>query len=587
MCFLIQPVTMQQLTDKLTSSPVIFLFNFIPVLVAVSVLFFLINNVFYASSITAAVFFSACLINRFKIVNFDDPFVPLDIVNGSSLSTRILGIKNIKYDFVIISVCIIMAILLALAGLFIKFHRIKPIVKTIGVVAALSISIILNSLVYSSDKVFEKLPVQLSKYSSGVFNDLGFVYCFLYNFNTKKIEVPKSYSKQHALEIIKEYTSQKSTVPQVKPHIIMVFNEGFSDISSYRPFIINDKTDPLKNFNRIILMRNTVSGHIIIPENQEDTANMEYDVLTGLQSSNLNSKQLSAFSLVRKNIDSIARLFSENGYVSQLINTEDKWLYNRSNVYKYLGIENQVNKGSFKNPDDFKGNSVSDIATAKMIIRKFNDNLRFKYIKPLFNVTIAAQNNPPYSKDKYNYAVPAVMTTVKLSDQTSDILSTYFEGVRNADAMLARLFNYFYNLDEPVILVFAGSQMPFKGNSSIYKELGLNYADKNSLPFLIWANEAAYEGANLEAAFKKLDLPSDKTINANYLSSVLIELLGYKGQNSYFDYLNDLRREMPVITKSYIITDDGCVTSLSEDQKERVQTLKNWQYFKFKSEVVK
>ena len=596
-CFLVQPVNITHVLEQLTSHPIIFLLNLMPILILNILIFILCKNTFFSAAAVSVISFSASLINRFKIIYYDDPFMPLDIFNGSSATTGKAAINTIRYDFVMFVVCILVIALLIAAGIFIKSYKFNAFTKVSITVLTICFALIINTLVYSSTSLYEKLPVQTSKYTSGVFNDLGFIYSFLYNFNTSRIEQPDNYNKKYAQELIKAHSTEKAKVPNIKSNVIFIVSEAFSDLSTYKPFIITEANDPLKNYSRISLMRNSISGHIIVPGNSGETANAEYDILTGMQTSYLNSKGTSAFNMIRKNLSSIPRFFTENGYADQLIYPGEGWMYNRSNVYKFLGLSNQVLINSFKKPDNLKGDNISDYSLAKMIVQKYKDNYKTKEVKPWFCYAVSTQNSAPYTADKYNYKPVEVETFRKeIPDESKNKLNTYFEGVRDSDSMLNVLVNYFMNSDTPTIIVFVGNHLPFTGDDAdIYKELGINFDERGSmeqiynssrLPFLIWANETAYNKTNFEAAKKKLDLPKDNTINANYLGPVLLELLGFKGQDSYYDFLNDVRRDLPVIDRYYAKTEEGFTKVLNDNQMQKYNALKNWQYFKINSEVI-
>ena len=82
------------------------------------------------------------------------------------------------------------------------------------------------------------------------------------------------------------------------------------------------------------------------------------------------------------------------------------------------------------------------------------------------------------------------------------MLEVYLEGVRDGDAMLGRLTEYFSKQHEPVVLVFFGDHLPYLGDNQLgYSELGMEVAipenDRINVlcsyetPYVIWANHAA------------------------------------------------------------------------------------------------
>ena len=146
-------------------------------------------------------------------------------------------------------------------------------------------------------------------------------------------------------------------------------------------------------------------------------------------------------------------------------------------------------------------------------------------------------------------------------------------------------------------MVYFGDHLPNLGdNYYSYKELGLDVRNDTtpeqvintySTPYMIWANTPAAEGLNFTEKAQTLDLPENGRINANYLSAVLMEVLGHEGQDQYIDFLNDLRRDIPVFWKgNYQTFDAGYTTELTTDQAERIDMFHKWQYYKIKLEKV-
>ena len=73
----------------------------------------------------------------------------------------------------------------------------------------------------------------------------------------------------------------------------------------------------------------------------------------------------------------------------------------------------------------------------------------------------------------------------------------------------------------------------------------------------------------------------DGIISANYLGAVLLELTGRGEEDSFFQYLNEMRRELPVVSGGrYKDADGNIITKLSEDQKELVSKLQRWSYYR-------
>ena len=128
------------------------------------------------------------------------------------------------------------------------------------------------------------------------------------------------------------------------------------------------------------------------------------------------------------------------------------------------------------------------------------------------------------------------------------------------------VFTVLLLLSDLAVLVFFGDHRPALGADYLaYRELGLEWTklatpqhriQANETPFLIWANPAAAGSLDFEKRIQELDLPENGRISANFLSPVLAELLGEQS-DPFFNFLNRLRRELPVLLFQDYMTPQG------------------------------
>ena len=98
---------------------------------------------------------------------------------------------------------------------------------------------------------------------------------------------------------------------------------------------------------------------------------------------------------------------------------------------------------------------------------------------------------------------------------------------------------------------------------------------------MIWANDAAAQALDWEAAVASLDLPEDGRLSASFLGAAVLELTGRTGESPWFDFLNQLRRELPVVQKKTYMKMDGSYTKLiSSSQLEEIRKWRCWSYYK-------
>ena len=243
-----------------------------------------------------------------------------------------------------------------------------------------------------------------------------------------------------------------------------------------------------------------------------------------------------------------------------------------------------------ENPD-YKGTWVTDDYMAGLIEDAFRSSADQGL--PLFHYTTTIQNHMAYTIDKYGeeYTFPAVQTNATLSPDTETQLAVYVEGVRDADAMLGRLTDYFTGRKEPVVLVFWGDHLPHLGDGQLgYKELGIDVFSATEgqgnltaykTPYVIWANDAAADLLSWEEAVESLGLP--ESLSASFLGAAVLELTGRKEESPWFSFLNDLRRELPVVQGGTCLLSGGALTEdLTDEQQELLRKWRQWSYYKLR-----
>ena len=172
------------------------------------------------------------------------------------------------------------------------------------------------------------------------------------------------------------------------------------------------------------------------------------------------------------------------------------------------------------------------------------------------------------------------------------MLSVYMEGLRDADAMLGRLTEYFSQTEEPVLLAFYGDHLPYlgdgmRGYQDIDSQVALPEAERDAplcsyeTPYVLWVNDAAAEVLDWERAVASLDLPEDRRLSACFLGDTVLELTGRDQDNAWFAFLSQLRREMPVVQAELYEDSEGQVRSLSSLSPERQDAIRRWRCWSY------
>ena len=536
----------------------------------------------------ALVNFAVCALsiaNRIKIEVRDEPVFPRDLALLKEVGSA-MGTYDIHFPVKVITVVVLASLMLVILGVFIGCKPF-PIARLqgwlgslLGAAASLAVLAGLIFTVYASNDLYNSFRVSNAYYVPSVFNELGFPYCFCHQFTTYPVDRPEGFNRAQA----ESWESGGADTGAGKAvNVVMVMNEAFSDISDHDAFAYDETNDPLSNLHALRNDPHAVTGHVVVPGFAGGTANTEFDVLTGIQTNALSATTTSALRVVNRNLDSLFRVFGADGYRTSFSHPGDDWFYNRENVYRWFGAEETVFADQMADLD-YKGRWVTDDYMAGLIEAEFEKTMAEG--RNLFHYTTTIQNHMSYTADKYGegYEYPEVPLNVEVSDQVRTMLEVYIEGARDADAMLGRLREYFAAQDEPVVLVFFGDHLPYLGDNQLgYVELGFTGEDYWSeltsyeTPYVIWANDAAYDLLDWSRAEA---LP--ETISASFLGAAVVELTGR--ETAWSSFLNELRREAPVIQKQTTVLSDGTVLTedAGADVLEAVAKWRQWSYYKLK-----
>ena len=593
-----QPNALRTVVDIFRAQPLLIVLNALPIGLLVVTFTCLFRNVFFGA---ALVNFGVCALsiaNRIKLEVRDEPVFPRDFALLKEVGSAMES-YDIQYPMSTIAVVLLTTLALVVLGLFIgcrpfPLARLRGwLGRLLGAAGSMGILVALLLTVYASNDLYNSFRVSNAYYIPSVFNELGFPYCFCHQFTTYPIDRPAGFDKATAASW--ETGDQPGQGEDV--HLIMVMNEAFSDLTDDPAFTYTEENDPLPNLHALQSDPHAVSGHVVVPGFAGGTANTEFDVLTGMQTNALSASTTSSFRVVNRDLDSVLRVFASDGYHTSFFHPGDDWFYNRENVYDWLGAEETVFVDEMENLT-YKGRWVTDDYMAGFIEEKFEEAVAQGEL--LCNYTTTIQNHMSYTADKYGegYVYPPVETDAQLTDDVRTMLEVYIEGARDADAMLGRLVDYFSQTDEPVVLAFWGDHLPYLGDNQLaYTQLGsevglpeeerVNTLCSYETPYVIWANDAAAEALDWESAVEGLDLPETNRLSASFLGAALLELTGRGEESPWFAFLNQLRRELPVVQKKTYMTMDGTLTPLiTSDQLSMIDQWRQWSYYKLRYKEV-
>lgn len=594
------PVSVLAMLGKMLRQPLILFLNWLPIALLTAAFAFAFRNVFFSSALVGLIAGVMSIINRVKLTIRGEPFVPRDISLIKEAADA-AGSYDMTLPWFQIGCLVVMTAVFIALGVLLPLKKSEDapkkrgaLVRVMGFVLCLAVLVGAVGLVYSSTDLYNSFETTEPYNLSSVNNEIGFVYYFCYHFSTYKIEKPEGFDRDEAASW---ETGYESAPDAADVNVVFVMNEAFSDILNEDVFVFPEGENPMEVYNTLAEGENAWAGHIVVPYFAGGTADTEFDVASGMQTNLLNpaAPSLTAFRTVNRDLDSIFRIFGADGYTSCFMHPGQSWFYNRENVYDWFGADESFFVEDFD--AEYKGSWVTDESVLRELVSRFEEKSAGGGLDFTYAVTI--QNHMSYTAEKYgDYVCPEVETTAELSPEIQTAVNVYAEGIRDANAMLEDLTEFYSEQSEPVLLVFFGDHLPYLGdNRQGYAELGLPAASVTggedpfaayTAPVLFWCNDAAAEALDFENAIEALDLPADGRISACYLGAAVLELTGRGEVSPWFAFLNEMRRELPVLHNGYYESADGEITTEpTAEEAALVSRMRCWAYYKLRYGVVK
>ena len=317
----------------------------------------------------------------------------------------------------------------------------------------------------------------------------GFFVSFILDIHFLQIEEPKNYSDEYALSLLNEQEVEKVEAPEELPDIIAIMDETFSDPAVLGEFETNKDYMPFVHSILRGEVANTISGYTDVSVLGGNTANSEFEFLTGNSMAFFPNGSVPYLQYIRDGISTIVPQLEEYGYTTYGTHPYRAKGWNREFIYDLMGFDYRYFQGSFPFEDKLR-NYVSDEADFKSIL-EWRNNTEGPFF--MFNVTM--QNHSNYGGDFDNFD-PQIVAKFK-NTSSNKYLNKYLSLMYETDQDVASLLSELSQSDRKTIVVFWGDHQP---NDyvvrPIYKEYGLDFDNqtyeqqqqRQKTPFFIWAN---------------------------------------------------------------------------------------------------
>lgn len=532
------------------------------------------------TSISMAICVSAIAIigvgNYFVVMFRSNPIVPWDIYSFETA----MGVAD-NYVFSVdwaLAEHIAMFILMLIVGVRTNIRLSKKILRPILTVAMCIPAYFYISYLWQ-DNLERNTGLNDTLFNAKYMHSKdGFFVSFILDIHFLQIEEPKNYSDEYALSLLNEQEVEKVETPEELPDIIAIMDETFSDPAVLGEFETNKDYMPFVHSILRGEVANTISGYTDVSVLGGNTANSEFEFLTGNSMAFFPNGSVPYLQYIRDGISTIVPQLEEYGYTTYGTHPYRAKGWNREFIYDLMGFDYRYFQGSFPFEDKLR-NYVSDEADFKSIL-EWRNNTEGPFF--MFNVTM--QNHSNYGGDFDNFD-PQIVAKFK-NTSSNKYLNKYLSLMYETDQDVASLLSELSQSDRKTIVVFWGDHQP---NDyvvrPIYKEYGLDFDNqtyeqqqqRQKTPFFIWANYDIQEQTNVE-------------ISLNYLNILLFETAGLQ-LDEYQTFRKNLwQGQIPMMNAVGYRNDNGDLVEY-DDAPEEIQNLlneyQNIQYYRMEREYSK
>ena len=308
------------------------------------------------------------------------------------------------------------------------------------------------------------------------------------------------------------------------------------------------------------LKENIVKGKLYVSIEGANTANTEFEFLTGNTLGFLPYHCVPYNEYIRDVLPSMAHSMKTQGYAGvKAFHPYRSSGWSRTIVYPLLGFNDCFFQEYYQENNNYTllRNYISDKSDFQQIIDDY-EAAKKENSAPFYLFNVTMQNHGGYS-GKAGVVEPKI--TINDPALNTFEAQQYVNLAKISDDAFKELVEYFKEIDDPTIIVMFGDHQPPLPNTFYSNQFGKDVeelsteekADWYSTPYVIWANYDIGE--------KELDM------SANYLSSYVMKIAGNK-LTGYNKFLLELQNEFPVISAVCYKDKDGNIYSIDEKAED-------------------
>ena len=439
----------------LIDEPIVFLYSTL-IIFATLVIASVFKRRLFVFTIVSLFWLVIGIVNGVILTQRMTPFTVKDL---SILDDGITIVSNYMSTFQIVMAAIGVAVAIGLLVLlFIKGPKKKERVKwkrnLIGVLLVLAVTFGATSIMIKTGKI-ETFFGNLAY----AYRDYGVVYCFTNTWLNTGISKPDNYSQDRMLDIFSDeelgddnamLLTQKDE-DEEHPNIIFLQLESFIDPSNITSIETSKEACP--NFRNLV--NNYPSGQLTVPACGAGTANVEFEVMTGISAKFFGPGEYPYKSVLKeKTMETLGYDLKSLGYSTHAIHNHRAVFYNRNTVFANMGLDTFTSIEYMSDVEKTPKNWAKDNILTESMLDALNSTESRDMI-----YTISVQGHGKYPSEQV-IQNPEITVTSAPSEELKWKFEYYVNQVHEMDNFIGQLTEALSNYDEPVVLVMYGDHIP-------------------------------------------------------------------------------------------------------------------------------
>lgn len=420
------------------------------------------------------------IVNGVILLNRMTPFTVKDLSNiedGMSIISNYLTPVSIAAAAV--------AIILAVGGLvllFVKGPRKRGVIKR---KRNLVVTILVMCLTFGVTSFMTNVGMVDTFFGNlaYAYRDNGVVYSFINTWLNTGISKPSGYDEDMIKDIFNKselgddgiMLLEQKDEDEKYPNILFLQLESFIDPENVNCIELTE--DAIPNFRA--LSEEFSSGELTVPACGAGTANVEFEVLTGLSVKFFGPGEYPYKAVLKdKPAESLAFDLKSLGYDTHAIHNHRAVFYNRNTVFSNIGFDTFTSIEYMKNVVKTPKNWAKD----QVLVECITDALNYSDARDMI-YTISVQGHGQYPTEQM-LQNPTIQVTDAPSEELKWKWEYYVNQIHEMDKFVKDLTDALSEFDEPVILAMYGDHIP----AIDLTEEDLENRNLYGTQYIIWSN---------------------------------------------------------------------------------------------------